>query len=144
MAERILAEGEKGQHQCIECLRLFDFIGNGVWIPTTCLDCKSAYLEAGAGPMREHDDRQLFGIWIDYKSLDLETGKSKKMSFSSEVMAGDSMFALSSAMQMFSESERGIRPNCRVWDISAKVQVLGDVLRQKLDSTVVNGARKIG
>lgn len=43
MAERLLAEGEKGQHQCDRCLKLFDFVGNGKWIPTTCPDCSKKH-----------------------------------------------------------------------------------------------------
>ncbi len=37
--ERLLALGEKGKHRCDVCLELFDFTGNGKWIPTTCPDC---------------------------------------------------------------------------------------------------------
>lgn len=40
MAERLLAKGEKGQHQCDRCFKLFAFVGNGEWIPTTCPACK--------------------------------------------------------------------------------------------------------
>lgn len=42
MAERLLAKGEVGQHQCDRCLKLFDFVGNGQWIPTTCPECKAS------------------------------------------------------------------------------------------------------
>lgn len=39
MAEKLLALEEKGQHQCDTCFKLFPFIGNGEWIPTTCPTC---------------------------------------------------------------------------------------------------------
>ncbi len=100
-------------------------------------------IKTDLGVMRVHDHCETFGIWMTYKSLDLETGRSELLSFSCETQSLDAARALKFAMEVFGESESGMRPNCKVWDVEVHVNVLGDVLRQKLDSTVVNGS-KIG
>ncbi len=77
------------------------------------------------------DGNELHGVTIEYKVLLKPGDRTEQRVWYGDVLAGDATKALIFALGMFNVHHAD---ELKVWDITAKVNLAGDVLRQKLEA----------
>lgn len=86
---------------------------------------------AAVGNMRIHNAGEVFNIRLDYKELDLTTGRTQDRTFTAETLATDAAAALAHALTVFNSPP----PAGKIWHLTAHVEVQSDVLRDQLKDT---------
>lgn len=87
------------------------------------------------GNMRIHDAGEVFTVRIDYKVLDVATGKSEAKTFTCDALATDADTALIRALGELRHLPPTAPPLGKIWGVVADVSVQSDVLRDQLGGT---------
>lgn len=85
--------------------------------------------------LRIGDAGEVFNIRLDYLELDTSTGRTQERTFNAQGLARTAAGALQHALEVFLASQGEISPNGLIWQLTARVEVQGDVLRDKLRET---------